>query len=233
MNDQQRAAMQGALLALEDAHRRDEHSAARWVYSEAMDALREALNTRSSSTHSDAEYSEVAQPQDLTKYREGYEQGKFDAKMEALAQRCPDCGEVNPAEIHTCSPQLKQPQGEWVDLTPHEVTEQIREAGTRWVGNDEMAALLALREALAEQADGEHWNPDDMAYRPGGLSMDQEQESNSIFMEGYRIGLAEMREKCAKVCDDIERKRWETMANGGTLVGWTPKDCAAAIRSMK
>ncbi|WP_396190736.1 hypothetical protein [Flavobacterium sp.] len=43
MNDQQLAAMQGALLALEDAHRRDEHSAARWVYSEAMDALREAL----------------------------------------------------------------------------------------------------------------------------------------------------------------------------------------------
>jgi hypothetical protein len=43
MNDQQRAAMQGALLALEDAYRRDEHSAARWVYSEAMDDLREAL----------------------------------------------------------------------------------------------------------------------------------------------------------------------------------------------
>jgi hypothetical protein len=95
MTNQTRAAMQGALLALEDAHRRDEHSAARWVYSEAMDDLREAL-----------------------------------------AQRCPDCGEVNPAEIHTCSPQLKQPQGEWVDLTPHEVTEQIREgaADGGWQG---------------------------------------------------------------------------------------------------
>jgi hypothetical protein len=87
--------------------------------------------------------------------------------------------------------------------------------------------------APASKADCEVWSYNDMAYRPGGLSMDQEQESNSIFMEGYRIGLAEMREKCAKVCDDIERKRWETMANGGTLVGWTPKDCAAAIRSMK
>jgi hypothetical protein len=46
MNDQQRAAMQMALEALEDAHRRDEHAAARWVYSEAMDALREALGVQ-------------------------------------------------------------------------------------------------------------------------------------------------------------------------------------------
>lgn len=43
MTNQTKAAMQGALLALADAHRRDEHFAARWVYSEAMDALREAL----------------------------------------------------------------------------------------------------------------------------------------------------------------------------------------------
>ena len=45
MTDQQRAAMQMALEALEDAYRRDEHAAARWVYSEAMDSLREALES--------------------------------------------------------------------------------------------------------------------------------------------------------------------------------------------
>jgi len=34
-------------------------------------------------------------------------------------------------------------------------------------------AIIALREALAEP---EPWTPDDMAYRPGGLPMDAEQE---------------------------------------------------------
>jgi hypothetical protein len=24
-------------------------------------------------------------------------------------KQCPDCGEINPADIHTCSPQIKQP----------------------------------------------------------------------------------------------------------------------------
>jgi hypothetical protein len=43
MDNKTKQAMQMALDALEDAHRRDEHAAARWVYSEAMDDLREAL----------------------------------------------------------------------------------------------------------------------------------------------------------------------------------------------
>ena len=43
--------------------------------------------------------------------------------------------------------------------------------------------MADLREALAEQA---------------------EQEQNSMLMEGYRIGLAEMREKCAKVAERFE-----------------------------
>ena len=36
-----------------------------------------------------------------------------DALRQALAQKqtkCPRCGEVNPAEIHTCSPQVAQPE---------------------------------------------------------------------------------------------------------------------------
>lgn len=38
-----------------------------------------------------------------------------DALRQALAQKqtkCPRCGEVNPAEIHTCSPQVAQPEQE-------------------------------------------------------------------------------------------------------------------------
>ena len=41
------------------------------------------------------------------------------ALRQALAQeqtKCPRCGEVNPAEIHTCSPQR-----EWVGLTEDEI----------------------------------------------------------------------------------------------------------------
>jgi len=41
------------------------------------------------------------------------------------------------------------------------------------------------------------------------------------------------KEKAAKVCDDIERKKWGVLTKGGTLYGIAPKDCAAAIRSMK
>jgi hypothetical protein len=38
--------------------------------------------------------------------------------------KCPRCGEVNPAEIHTCSPQVAQPEQEpkpWVGLTVDEI----------------------------------------------------------------------------------------------------------------
>ena len=62
------------------------------------------------------------------------------ALRQALAQeqiKCPRCGEVNPAEIHTCSPQVAQPEQEeliqfkdgkwsyvrkpWVGLTDDEI----------------------------------------------------------------------------------------------------------------
>lgn len=45
-------------------------------------------------------------------------------ERQALAQeqtKCPRCGEVNPAEIHTCSPQVAQPEREWVGLTDKEM----------------------------------------------------------------------------------------------------------------
>ena len=51
------------------------------------------------------------------------------------------------------------------------------------------------------------------------------------FMEGYRIGLAEMREACAKVCNDLHNGRLE---ESGALVGEIYNDdCAAAIRAIK
>jgi len=45
-------------------------------------------------------------------------------ERQALAQeqtKCPRCGEVNPAEIHTCSPQVAPPKREWVGLTDEEI----------------------------------------------------------------------------------------------------------------
>ena len=54
----------------------------------------------------------------------------------------------------------------------------------------------------------------------GFITLAEQAEPNSTFMEGYRIGLAEMREKCAKVCDDI----------GDSDNGY---GCAAAIRTIK
>ena len=40
-------------------------------------------------------------------------------------------------------------------------------------------------------------------------------------------------ERCAEVCDSLERKKWETVRDGGKLDGFSAKDCAAAIRAMK
>ena len=62
MNDQTKAAMQMALDLLEMDEKYPKRIRGSYP-KEVITALREALNTRSSSTHSDAEYSEVAQPQ--------------------------------------------------------------------------------------------------------------------------------------------------------------------------
>ena len=86
-------AMQMALEALEEG------IDSTWLKDKAaIDALRGALNTRSSSTHSDAEYSEVVQPQDNL-----------------------NCKSVQ-ARLATSWGYVKaQPQGEWVDLTDAEI----------------------------------------------------------------------------------------------------------------
>ena len=62
----------------------------------------------------------------------------------------------------------------------------LRESNTR-------AAIIALREALADSVvkesltGGEQWSPDDMAYRPSGLSMEQaEQEPVAFVSEVYQ-----------------------------------------------
>ncbi len=107
MNDQQRAAMirprgksvfpqmveaykamKMALEALEDAHRRDEHSAARWVYSEAMDALCEAL----------------AQPQKQIKCACGdaYLADSFGAGFIAATGHCQNCDMTQPQDNLNC-----------------------------------------------------------------------------------------------------------------------------------
>jgi hypothetical protein len=39
------------------------------------------------------------------------------------------------------------------------------------------------------------------------------------------------REACAQVCDKIERRKWETVMNGGAMQGIGARDCAAAIRA--
>lgn len=61
-----------------------------------------------------------------------------------------------------------------------------------------------------------------------------EQEFHGVFpsMERFTaLVAAHEREECAKVCDDLERKKWETLTQGGKLSGFGAIDCAAAIRS--
>jgi hypothetical protein len=55
----------------------------------------------------------------------------------------------------------------------HIALEALEQYGTSSLNNEDAysAAINAIREALAEP---EPWTPDDMAYRPGGLSMSSE-----------------------------------------------------------
>ena len=39
------------------------------------------------------------------------------------------------------------------------------------------------------------------------------------------------REECAKVCDELERKKWAVLTSGGVLAGFGAIDCAATIRA--
>ena len=39
------------------------------------------------------------------------------------------------------------------------------------------------------------------------------------------------REACAKVCEDKERRKWAIIMERGSLEGFGPLDCAAAIRA--
>lgn len=39
------------------------------------------------------------------------------------------------------------------------------------------------------------------------------------------------REACAKLCEAIERKKWETLRIGGSMSGVSAADCTQAIRA--
>jgi hypothetical protein len=43
--------------------------------------------------------------------------------------------------------------------------------------------------------------------------------------------VAQERERCAGICDGIERKKWLTLRDGGTFSGIGAADCARAIRA--
>jgi hypothetical protein len=45
------------------------------------------------------------------------------------------------------------------------------------------------------------------------------------------IVAASERDACAKECDKIERKKWDTVMNGGAMQGIGARDCAIAIRA--
>ena len=68
--------------------------------------------------------------------------------------------------------------------------------------------------------------PDCDAFAASGKPIAE--QTNTQFMEGYRIGLAEMREKCAKVCDE-----WNWSSKHGSNPSGQLAVLAAAIRAIK
>jgi len=114
-------------------------------------------------------------------------------------------------------------------------------------GTDDMAyiksdkAITALREALDHSGEASEMVGCAYCNNPlfagtkcnncGFITLAEQAEPNSTFMEGYRIGLAEMREKCATVSEQgtgeaVQKTALELLLN-------ERKRIAAAIRAIK
>lgn len=52
-----------------------------------------------------------------------------------------------------------------------------------------------------------------------------------FYVDLVHAAIAKEREACARVCEEIERKKWAVLKDGGSMVGVGPMDCAAAIRA--
>ena len=78
---------------------------------------------------------------------------------------------------------------------------------------------LAMKAGLLDKVDCS-----DDYFIPGDAFVDEIEAFAELVAEAER-------EQCAKVCDDLERKKWETITTGGELTGVSARDCAAAIRA--
>ena len=57
-------------------------------------------------------------------------------------------------------------------------------------------------------------------------------EPTWVFMKRFAaLVAAAEREECAVLCDDLERKKWQMLKQGGRLSGFGAVDCAVAIRN--
>lgn len=55
--------------------------------------------------------------------------------------------------------------------------------------------------------------------------------TTTMVEEFANLVAAHEREACALECDKVERRKWETVMNGGAMQGIGARDCAAAIRA--
>lgn len=90
-----------------------------------------------------------------------------------------------------------------------------------------LAPKASVPEFTAEQKD-RFARAFDAAFAKAGLPQKQPEKTNTQLMEGYRIGLAEMREKCARLCEN--RLDYYGV---GSAHGLVIEKLAAAIRAIK
>ena len=93
---------------------------------------------------------------------------------------------------------------------------------------------------IAELPNGDAWvfSEEEQLYRFANL-IEQHLSYDGIHMcHGYcqrpacvREAMQWEREACAKLCEDIERRKWEMLVNGGKIEKVGAKDCAEAIRA--
>ena len=119
MTDQERKAMEMAFEALEYYRSGEDYQPT--PASEAIHTLRQALaQPEQDISYTDIQMAELimsdcGHSSDYTPLLDRIA-GRLATYRQALAQpeqtKCPRCGEVNPAEIHTCSPQVAQSEQE-------------------------------------------------------------------------------------------------------------------------
>lgn len=105
-----------------------------------------------------------------------------------------------------------------MQITKEQIIEWVRAAGAEF-------AELPMCDAIVFTTDGGNWHSETL-----------DRFTAIASAAAYAKGQEDMRERAAKVCDDLERAKWESVSdiaqNKGRIAFAGPVHCATGIRAL-